>query len=129
MKTYTVIEILAWYLGGWDNPIKAFTLIIVVGIVAEAMVSIVKNKNLRRLTLMLFFQKIAEYILIGIGNTMDTYIVEGDTSFRRFIILFYTIYECLKIVYNASEIGLPIPQKIKKILECFFDKEYDKKKK
>ncbi len=129
MKAYTVIEILVWYLGGWDNPVKAFTSIIVVGIVAEALVSIVKNNNLSRLTLMLFSQKIAEYILIGIGNTMDIYIVKGETSFRELIIVFYATYECLKILYNASEIGLPIPHKIKKILECIFDKEYDKDKK
>lgn len=119
----TVIEILIWYLGGWDNPVKAFTSIIVVGIVAEAMVSIVKNNNFSRLTPMLFSQKIAEYILIGIGNIMNTYIVEDETSFRELIIVFYTTYECLKILYNASEIGLPIPPKIKKILEYIFDDE------
>lgn len=121
MKTYTVIEILAWYLGDWNNPIKAFTLIIVVGIIAEAMVSIVKNSNLKRLTLMLFSQKIAEYILIGMGNIMDIYIVEGETSFRELIIVFYATYECLKILHNAAEMGLPVPNKIKKILDCIFD--------
>ena len=120
MKYYTVIEILVWYLGGWDNPMKAFTSIIVVGIVAEAIVSIVKNNNLKRFTLVLFFQKIAEYILIGIGNTMDVYIVEDEKSFREIIIMFYATYECLKILYNAFEIGLPIPYKIRKILECIF---------
>lgn len=130
MKTYTVIEILVWYLGGWDNPVKAFTSIIVVGIIAEAMVSTVKNNNLRRLTPILFSQKITEYILIGIGNVIDTYVIlEGKSSSRELIILFYTAYECLRILYNASEIGLPIPHKIKKILDCIFDKENDKDKK
>ena len=70
MKYYTIIELLTWYLGGWDNLMKAFTSIIVVGIIVETMISIIKN-NLSRFTLVLFFQKIAEYILIGIGNTMD----------------------------------------------------------
>lgn len=117
MKYYTIIELLTWYLGGWDNPMKAFTSIIVVGIIVETMISIIKNNNLSRFTLVLFFQKIAEYILIGIGNTMDVYIVKDEKSFREIIIIFYTTYECLKILYNASEIGLPIPHKIKKILE------------
>ena len=120
MKYYTIIELLTWYLGGWDNPMKAFTSIIVVGIIVETMISIIKNNNLSRFTLMLFFQKIAEYILIGIGNTMDVYIVKDEKSFREIIIIFYTTYECLKILYNASEIGLPIPHKIKKILEFIF---------
>lgn len=120
MKYYTIIELLTWYLGGWDNPMKAFTSIIVVGIIVETMISIIKNNNLSRFTLVLFFQKIAEYILIGIGNTMDVYIVKDEKSFREIIIIFYTTYECLKILYNASEIGLPIPHKIKKILEFIF---------
>lgn len=120
MKYYTIIELLTWYLGGWDNLMKAFTSIIVVGIIVETMISIIKNNNLSRFTLVLFFQKIAEYILIGIGNTMDVYIVKDEKSFREIIIIFYTTYECLKILYNASEIGLPIPHKIKKILESIF---------
>ncbi len=120
MKYYTIIELLTWYLGGWDNLMKAFTSIIVVGIIVETMISIIKNNNLSRFTLVLFFQKIAEYILIGIGNTMDVYIVKDEKSFREIIIIFYTTYKCLKILYNASEIGLPIPHKIKKILESIF---------
>lgn len=120
MKYYTIIELLTWYLGGWDNLMKAFTSIIVVGIIVETMISIIKNNNLSRFTLVLFFQKIAEYILIGIGNTMDVYIVKDEKSFREIIIIFYTTYECLKILYNASEIGLPIPHIIKKILEFIF---------
>lgn len=120
MKYYTIIELLTWYLGGWDNLMKVFTSIIVVGIIVETMISIIKNNNLSRFTLVLFFQKIAEYILIGIGNTMDVYIVKDEKSFREIIIIFYTTYECLKILYNASEIGLPIPHKIKKILEFIF---------
>ena len=120
MKYYTIIELLTWYLGGWDNLMKAFTSIIVVGIIVETMISIIKNNNLSRFTLVLFFQKIAEYILIGIGNTMDVYIVKDEKSFREIIIIFYTTYECLKLLYNASEIGLPIPHKIKKILEFIF---------
>lgn len=120
MKYYTIIKLLTWYLGGWDNLMKAFTSIIVVGIIVETMISIIKNNNLSRFTLVLFFQKIAEYILIGIGNTMDVYIVKDEKSFREIIIIFYTTYECLKILYNASEIGLPIPHKIKKILEFIF---------
>lgn len=123
MTNYTVILILIWYLGGWDNPIKIFTSIIVAGIATEAMASIVKCNNLSRFTLTLLFQKIVEYILIGIGNTMDTYLLEGDISFRELSIMFYTTYECLKILYNASEIGLPVPYKIKKILECIFDRD------
>lgn len=120
MKYYTIIELLTRYLGSWDNLMKAFTSIIVVGIIVETMISIIKNNNLSRFTLVLFFQKIAEYILIGIGNTMDVYIVKDEKSFREIIIIFYTTYECLKILYNASEIGLPIPHKIKKILEFIF---------
>ena len=120
MKYYTIIELLTWYLGDWDTLMKAFTSIIVVGIIVETMISIIKNNNLSRFTLVLFFQKIAEYILIGIGNTMDVYIVKDEKSFREIIIIFYTTYECLKILYNASEIGLPIPHKIKKILEFIF---------
>ena len=129
MTNFTMVEIFIKYLGGWDNLLKAYTSIVIIGIIVEAIVSIVNNNNLSRLTITLFAQKIVEYIIIGIGNIMDMYIVAGDTSCRKFIIIFYIAYETLKIIDNAVEIGLPIPIKIKKILKCVFNKEYDKDKK
>lgn len=129
MTNFTMVKIFIEYLGSWDNLLKAYTSIIIVGIIAESIVSIVNNNNLSKLNLTLFAQKIAEYILIGIGNIIDIYIITGETSCRKFIIVFYISYEALKIIDNAVEIGLPIPDKIKKILEYIFNKEYDKDKK
>ncbi len=125
MECYAVIEILILYLGGWDNLIKAYTLIIAAELITEVMVSIAKSYNLSRLTLILFFQKTMEYIIIGLSNTIDTCIVR-EASFRELVIVFYFVYECLKILDNAVEIGLPIPYKIKKVLERIFNKEYNK---
>ena len=123
MKTYTLMEFLDCYLGNYDNSVKAFKIIIVLGIFVEAVVSIIKENNLSRLNLRLFGEKFMEYILMEIGNIMDMCIVECKKSCRDTIIIFYVTYECLRIVYNASEIGLPVPDKIKKILEYIFSQK------
>lgn len=126
MADLTSVKILTEYLGDWDNLLKAYTLTIVVGIIADAIISIVNHKNLSQLTLTLFAQKIVEYIIIGIGNIMDISLVMEDISYRKLTIMFYITYETLRIIDNAIEIGLPVPSKIKKLLECVFNKEYDK---
>lgn len=126
MADLTSVKIFTEYLGDWDNLLKAYTLTIVVGIIADAIISIVNHKNLSQLTLTLFAQKIVEYIIIGIGNIMDISLVMEDISYRKLTIMFYITYETLRIIDNAIEIGLPVPSKIKKLLECVFNKEYDK---
>ena len=129
MKDFTLFDIFVDYLGGCDNLLKAYTSIVIVGIISEVIFSFVNKKNLSPLTIKVLFQKIAGYFVIGIGNIMDTYLIMGDTSWRTFIIIFYITYEALVIIDNFIEIGLPIPNKIKKILECIFDQKYNKSKK
>lgn len=129
MTNFSMVDIFIDYLGGYDNLLKTFTSIVIVGIISEALLSFVKNKNLNQLTLKFLVQKISIYIVVGIGNIMDTYLIMGDTSWRTFIIIFYITYEALVIIDNSIELGLPIPGKIKKILECILDKKYDKGKK
>lgn len=109
MRTYTVSYILVSYLGGWDDLLKAFTLLVIVRIVTEAIASIVKNNNLSRLTLTLFSQEILEYILIGIGNLTDVYVISGESQIRQLIIIFYMLYEMKKIWDITLETGLPTP--------------------
>ena len=80
MTNFSMVDIFIDYLGGYDNLLKTFTSIVIVGIISEALLSFVKNKNLNQLTLKFLVQKISIYIVVGIGNIMDTYLIMGDTS-------------------------------------------------
>ena len=126
MKNCTLVNIMLRSLGGWDNLLKALTILIVVNIITTVLVLIVKNNDLNRLTFKVFSQKTTEFLLVGICNVIDTYLITEGDPFRKFIIVFYIAYEGLRILDNAVNLGVPVPNKIQEFLEYIFKKEYSK---
>lgn len=55
------------------------------------------------------------------GNVIDGLIMQSGSMIRMAVILFYLYFEGGIIMNNVSILGLPIPQKLKDILEQFKD--------
>ena len=57
-------------------------------------------------------------IIVSIGHILDTQIFGGDTSVcRSAVIGFYIANEGLSVIENATRIGMPLPKKLRQILE------------
>ena len=54
---------------------------------------------------------------VGIGNILDVYLIQNGSAIRTAIIFFYLSNEGISILENTGKIGLPIPEKLKKVLE------------
>ena len=75
-------------------------------------------------------RKVLIFALVGIGHLLDTQIFGEAGVLRTAIIFFYLSNEGLSLVENAAYLGLPIPVKLRKVLEQLHDrseKEEDKK--
>lgn len=55
------------------------------------------------------------------GNVIDTLIIQNGSMIRTIVLLFYLSYEGIIILENVATLGLPIPQKLKDILEQLKD--------
>mgnify|MGYP001099016487 FL=1 len=77
--------------------------------------------SVRKLSSNVGFKGIAKKLLIlvfvSVGHITDTYVLGGVPVAMTAVILFYIANEGISIVENASELGLPVPQKIKNVLE------------
>ena len=77
--------------------------------------------SVRKLSSKVGFKGIAKKLLIlvfvSVGHITDTYVLGGVPVAMTAVILFYIANEGISIVENASELGLPVPQKIKNVLE------------
>lgn len=62
-------------------------------------------------------RKMFMFVLVGIGNVIDINALNGTAVLRSAIICFYLANEAISIIENAGEIGLPVPDKLKKLLE------------
>lgn len=67
-------------------------------------------------------RKMFMFVLVGVGNVIDVNALNGTAVLRSAIICFYIANEAISIVENAGELGLPIPNKLKKLLEQLKDK-------
>ena len=59
------------------------------------------------------------FIIVGIANICDKNLIKNQSMIRSSIIFFYIANEGLSILENALAIDLPIPKKLKILLEQF----------
>lgn len=65
------------------------------------------------------FKKIMIFIIVGIANLCDKNLTQNQAMIRSAIMFFYIANEGLSILENSLAIGLPIPEKLKILLEQF----------
>ncbi len=56
-------------------------------------------------------------IIVIVGHILDIYVLKVGSTVRSAVCLFYISNEGISILENAASIGLPLPEKLKKILE------------
>ena len=57
------------------------------------------------------------FMLVGIGHILDVHVVGTGTALRTAVICFYLSNEGISLLENASHLGLPVPDRLKTILE------------
>lgn len=71
-------------------------------------------------------RKVLIFILVGIANILDVQVIGTGSVLRTAIIFFYISNEGISLLENAGRLGLPIPEKLKLVLEQLhneFEKE------
>ncbi len=63
------------------------------------------------------FRKALIFILVGAANLIDVRIIGNGSVLRTAVFFFYISNEGLSLVENAGYLGLPIPAKLKAVLE------------
>ena len=82
---------------------------IIIAVINKKLSSAVGFKGLCKKFLILVF--------VAIGHILDTYVLNGTAVLMTAVILFYLANEGISIIENAANLGLPVPQKLKDILE------------
>ena len=67
-------------------------------------------------------RKVLIFALVGIGHVIDAQIIGTGSILRTAVIFFYLSNEGVSLVENAAHLGLPIPEKLKAVLEQLHDR-------
>ncbi len=68
-------------------------------------------------------KKLMILVIIAVGHLVDAYIIGTGSAFMTAVILFFAANEGISILENAALLGLPVPEKLRNVLEQLKDKE------
>lgn len=111
----TAIGVIGWFVGGYDTMIITLLIFIVIDYLSGVMCAIINKKLSSEVGFKGIFKKIMIILLVGLTNLLGQ--ATGVEGLRYIIISFYLANEGISIIENASVMGLPVPEKVKDILE------------
>lgn len=119
---------LGFYLGGMDGILVALVMFVVADYITGVMCAISERKLSSSIGFKGIFRKILIFILVGVANELDLAIVGSGNVIRTAVIFFYISNEGISLLENATHLGLPIPEKLKQVLEQLHNKEREETK-
>jgi len=108
---------LGYFLGGWDGFLYALLTFVVIDYVTGLMCAVLDKKLSSEVGFRGIFKKVLIFSLVSIGHIVDQSVIGDGSVIRTAVIFFYLSNEGVSILENAAHIGLPVPQKLKDILE------------
>jgi len=114
---------LGWFLGGCDGLLYALLVFAVLDYVTGIMCAITDHKLSSEVGFRGIFRKVLIFALVGIGHVLDANVIGTGSVLRTAVIFFYLSNEGVSLVENAAHLGLPIPEKLKAVLEQLHDRE------
>ena len=113
---------LGWFLGGCDGLLYALLAFVVIDYVTGVMCAVVDHKLSSEVGFKGIFKKVLIFLLVGIGHILDTQVIGTGSVLRTAVIFFYISNEGVSLIENAAHLGLPIPEKLKAVLEQLHDR-------
>jgi len=104
-------------LGGVDGFLYALIVFVVVDYLTGVMVAVLNKELSSVIGFRGIFKKIIIFAFVAISYIIDQKIIGEGGVIRTAVIFFYLSNEGISILENASVIGLPVPKKLRQVLE------------
>jgi toxin secretion/phage lysis holin len=101
-------------LGGYDAALKALVIVIILDYVTGILKAIYNKELSSQIGYKGIVKKVLVFVVVALANVVQVQM--GVELIREIAIIFFATNEGLSILENASQMGLPIPQKIKDVL-------------
>ena len=113
---------LGYFLGGCDGLLYALIAFVVIDYITGVMCAIINRELSSAVGFKGIFRKVLIFLLVGIANIIDVQVIGTGAVLRTAVIFFYISNEGVSLLENAGHLGLPIPEKIKTVLEQLHDR-------
>ena len=113
---------LGYFLGGCDGLLYALIAFVVIDYITGVMCAIINRELSSAVGFKGIFRKVLIFLLVGIANIIDVQVIGTGAVLRTAVIFFYISNEGVSLLENAAHLGLPVPEKMKEILEQLHDR-------
>ena len=113
---------LGYFLAGCDGLLYALVAFVVIDYITGVMCAIINRELSSAVGFKGIFRKVLIFLLVGIANIIDVQVIGTGAVLRTAVIFFYISNEGVSLLENAGHLGLPIPEKIKTVLEQLHDR-------
>lgn len=108
---------LGYFLGGCDGLLIALVVFVAVDYITGVMCAIADKNLSSAVGFKGICRKVLIFTLVGIANVVDVNVIGDGSILRTAVIFFYLSNEGVSLLENAAHLGLPIPEKLKDVLE------------
>ncbi len=113
---------LGWFLGGCDGLLYALLAFVVVDYITGIMCAVSDHSLSSEVGFKGICRKVLIFLLVGIGHILDAQVIGTGSVLRTAVIFFYISNEGVSLLENAAHLGLPVPEKVKAVLEQLHDR-------
>lgn len=113
---------LGWFLGGCDGLLYALLAFVVVDYITGVMCAIADHSLSSEVGFKGICRKVLIFLLVGIANILYVQVIGTGSVLRTAVVFFYISNEGISLLENAGHLGLPIPAKMKEVLEQLHDR-------
>lgn len=113
---------LGYFLGGCDGLLLALVLFAVADYITGVMCAVADKKLSSEVGFKGICRKVIIFMLVGIAHIIDVNVIATGSVLRTAVIFFYLSNEGVSLLENAGHLGLPIPEKLKIVLEHLHDR-------
>ena len=113
---------LGYFLGGNDGLLIALVLFVAADYLTGVMCAVSDKVLSSNVGFKGICRKVLIFLLVGIANILDVHVIGTGSVLRTAVIFFYISNEGVSLLENAAHLGLPVPGKIKAVLEQFHDR-------
>ena len=108
---------LGYFLGGCDGLLYALIAFVVIDYITGVLCAIYDKNLSSSVGFKGICKKVLIFLMVGVGHILDTKVIGTGSVLRTAFIFFYISDEGISLIENAAHLGLPIPQKLRDVLE------------
>ena len=112
--------------GSFGGVLYALLVFVVADYITGVMCAIADKKLSSEVGFKGICKKVLIFVMVGVAHIIDTNLIGNGEVLRTAVIFFYCSNEGISMLENAGHLGLPIPAKLKDVLEQLHERTEDK---